>query len=120
MNQVGNMLRQERKDRKMTLGELARKLKLSVPYLSQIETGAKPVQDELIDKIVQVFGLIGDDVNRLRRAAALSKSEYAIRLQSGATPEDRVLASTLASGFARLSHEKKEELRRIMEDESRG
>ncbi|MDF0489227.1 helix-turn-helix transcriptional regulator [Sphingomonas sp. H39-1-10] len=114
------MLRQERKERKMTLGDLARKLKLSVPYLSQIETGAKPVQDELVDTVIHELGLIGDDVNRIRRAAALSMSDYAIRLKSGASAEDRVLASTLASGFARLSHEKKEQLRRIMEDESRG
>lgn len=120
MNQFGEMLRQERKERRMTLGDLARKLNLSVPYLSQIETGTKPVQDDLVSKVIRELGLIGDDVNRLRRAAALSMSDYAIRLKSGASAEDRVLASTLATGFARLSAEKKEQLRRIMEDETRG
>lgn len=104
----------------MTLGALAKKLGLSVPYLSQIETGTKPVQGELAEKIVRQLGLIGDDANRLRRAAALTVSEYAINLRSGASNDDRVLAAALASGFARLSREKKEELRRIMEDSTRG
>lgn len=120
MNQFGKMLRRERKERQMTLGDLAKKLGLSVPYLSQIETGTKPVQDSLVDKAISVLGLIGDDVNKLRRAAALSASEYAIRLKNNASADDRVLAASLASGFARLSPEKKEELRRIMEDANRG
>ena len=120
MNQFGAMLRRERKDRQMTLGDLAHKLGLSVPYLSQIETGTKPVQDSMVEKIIRELGLIGDEVNELRRAAALSVTEYAIKLRDGASAEDRVLAASLASGFARLSLEKKEALRRIMEDGSRG
>lgn len=120
MNQFGKMLRRERKERKLTLGDLAKKLGLSVPYLSQIETGTKPVQDSLVDRVIRELGMIGDDVNELRRAAALSVSEYAIRLKEGASSDDRVLAASIASGFARLSSERKEELRRIMEDSSRG
>lgn len=120
MNKFGEMLRVERKERKMTLGALARSLKISVPYLSQIETGAKPVQDDLVDKVIVEFGLIGDTVNALRRAAAASRTEHTIRLRQGASAEDRMLAGALASGFARLSKERKDELRRIMEDVTRG
>lgn len=120
MNQFGKVLRRERKERQMTLGDLAKKLGLSVPYLSQIETGTKPVQDSIVEKIVRELGLIGDDVNELRRAAALSVSEYSIRLKQEASADDRVLAASLASGFARLSPAKKEALRKIMEDETRG
>lgn len=104
----------------MTLGDLAKKLGLSVPYLSQIETGSKPVQDSLVERVIRELGMIGDDVNELHRAAALSVSEYAIKLQGNASADDRVLAASLASGFARLSSDKKEELRRIMEDSNRG
>ena len=104
----------------MTLGALARALEISVPYLSQIETGNKPVQDALVHKVISEFGLIGDAVNALRRAAALSRTEHTIKLRQGASPEDRMLAGALASGFAKLSKERKEELRRIMEDVTRG
>lgn len=120
MNQFGKMLRRERKERHWTLGDLAKKLGLSVPYLSQIETGVKPVQDNLVERAIRVLGLIGDDVNELRRAAALSASEYTIRVSDGADVEERALAASLASGFARLSPERREELRKIMEDSSRG
>jgi len=104
----------------MTLGDLAKVLGLSVPYLSQIETGTKPVQEKLVEKIVQTMGLIAGDANELRRAAALAASEFAIKLRENASPDDRVLAASLASGFARLSKEKKEQLRMIMEDHTRG
>ncbi|EQB09675.1 helix-turn-helix domain-containing protein [Novosphingobium lindaniclasticum] len=120
MNQFGKLLRQERKERQMTLGDLAKKLGMSVPYLSQIETGIKAVQEDLVEKIVRELGLIGDDANKIHRAAALTRSMFSIRLAGNAKAEDRVLAASLASGFARLSPERKEELRRIMEDVTRG
>lgn len=120
MDHFGTVMRRERKDRGMTLGDLARGIGLSVPYLSQIETGAKPIQDALVEKIIRVLGLIGNSANELRRAAALSSSEYAIRLQDCASDDDRMLASAVASGFARLSADRKAELRRIMEDNNRG
>lgn len=120
MNQFGKMLRQERKERDMTLGELATKLRISVPYLSQIETGSKPLQDGFVDRAIKTLGLIGDDANALRRAAAVSMSEFNIRLKSGATNEDRVLASELATGFARMSPDAKARIRQIMRDDTRG
>lgn len=120
MNQFGNMLRRERKDQNLTLGDLAKKVGISVPYLSQIETGTKPLQEKLVDRIVQELGLIGDDANAMRRAAAVSMSEYSIRMQDGASNDDRILASMLATGFARLSPAKKSQLREIMKDVTRG
>ena len=104
----------------MTLGDLASKLGISVPYLSQIETGTKPLQESFVEKVVRKLGLIGEEANKLRRAAAVSMSEYSIRLRSGASHDDRVLASMLANGFARLSPEKKKQLSDILKDESRG
>jgi transcriptional regulator with XRE-family HTH domain len=114
------MLRQERKERKLTLADLAGQLGISVPYLSQIETGTKPLQETFIEKTVRVLGLIGEDANKLRRAAALSMSEYNIRLAKNAPQEDRLLAAALATGFARMSPTKKEEIRRIMKEDVRG
>lgn len=120
MDQFGTMLRRERKERKLTLSDLAKILGLSVPYLSQIETGSKPAQEAHVEKIVREFGMIGEGANALRRAAAQAASMYNIRLGANDDPDDRVLAASLASGFARLSPEKKEQLRRIMEDVNRG
>ncbi|WP_374297126.1 helix-turn-helix domain-containing protein [Sphingomonas sp.] len=120
MNQFGNMLRRERKEQNLTLGDLAKKVGISVPYLSQIETGTKPLQDKLVERFVTELGLIGDDANALRRAAAVSMGEYSIRMEEGASNDDRILASMLAAGFARLPRDKKDQLREIMKDSSRG
>lgn len=120
VSQFGNMLRRERKDQNLTLGDLAKKVGLSVPYMSQIETGAKPLQDKLVERIIKEIGLIGDDANAMRRAAAVSMSEYSIRMKEGASNDDRILASMLAAGFARLSPDKKKRLHEIMKDETRG
>jgi transcriptional regulator with XRE-family HTH domain len=120
VNQFGKLLRQERKERNMTLGELAAKLKISVPYLSQIETGTKPLQEGFVERAIKTLGLIGDDANALRRAAAVSMSEFNIRLKSGASNDDRMLAAELASGFARMSPEAKERIRDIVRSDVRG
>lgn len=120
VNQFGKMLRQERKEQSMTLGDLAAKLKISVPYLSQIETGTKPLQDGFVDKVIKTLGLVGDDAAKLHRAAAVSMGEFNIRLKAGASNDDRVLASELALGFARMSADAKEKIRRIMKDDYRG
>jgi transcriptional regulator with XRE-family HTH domain len=120
VSQFGRTLRRERKDRGMTLLELAKQLKISVPYLSQIETGAKPLQDGFVERVIQKLGFIGEEANALRRAAAVSMSEFNIRLASGASKEDRVFASELATGFARLSPEAKARIREIMKADTRG
>ena len=120
MNQFGNLLRLERKGQNLTLGDLATKAGISVPYLSQIETGTKPLKEKLVDRIIHELGLIGDDANAMRRAAAVSMSEYSIRMKEGASNDDRILASMLATGFAKMSPEKKNQLREIMKDETRG
>lgn len=120
MNQFGNMLRRERKEQNLTLGDLAKKVGISVPYLSQIETGTKPLQDKLVERFVTELGLIGDDANALRRAAAVSMGEYSIRMEEDASNDDRILASMLAAGFARLPRDKKDQLREIMKDTTRG
>ena len=118
--QLGKLVREERKELGWTLGEFAKKMNMSVPYLSQIETGSKPVQDGFVDKAIRILGVCADDANKLRRAAALSMSEFSIRMKNGASGNDRILASELATGFARMSPETKEKLRALMKENSDG
>lgn len=116
MTQFGKLLRRERKERKMLLGDLADQLKISVPYLSQIETGARPVKEGIVKKVIEVLGLGASEANAFFRAAAQSTTEFNIQLKNNAPTQDRILASRLATGFARMSPEKKRLLRELMED----
>lgn len=120
MTQFGRMLRRERKERKLLLGEMADRLGISVPYLSQIETGVKPVKEGFLKKVIAELRLSPGEENALRRAAAQAMSEFTIDLGRKASAGDRFLASQLAAGFARMSPEQKRRLRELVEDNRDG
>ena len=54
-NNTGNIIRQKRKERGLTLNALANKLNISVSNLSRIETGALKVSTNLINQLVEIF-----------------------------------------------------------------
>jgi transcriptional regulator with XRE-family HTH domain len=115
----GQLLRRERQDRNLLLGDLAKLLKISVPYLSQLETGQRFVPDGFEDKVIKALSLSPTDANELQRAAALSRSQFSIDLRKDASVEDRALAHDLAASFARLSPEAKAKLRNLLKEKGR-
>lgn len=114
MTPFGKLLRRERQDRNLLLGDLAKLLGISTPYLSQLETGQRFVPDGFEDKVIKALSLTQSDANELIRAAALSRGEFRISLDKTATIEDRSLASDLAESFARLTPEAKAQLRQML------
>ncbi len=54
-NNTGNIIRQKRKQRGLTLNTLANKLNISASNLSRIETGALKVSANLINHLVEIF-----------------------------------------------------------------
>lgn len=124
MTPFGKMLRQERKDKGMTLAEMADALGVSSPYLSQMETGAKPIATNLIEKAIRFLDLNASDADALRRAAARSTPKHVdavtIRLPSGASARDRELATSFAQSFHRMKPELKTRLKKMLEDADRG
>lgn len=119
MTPFGELLRRERQDRDLLLGQLAKQLGISAPYLSQIETGQRFVPDGFEDKVIKVLGLTQAAVNELHRAAAQSRTAYTINLGKSATPDDRSLASELANTFARLTPAAKAKLRAALKESDR-
>lgn len=114
MTPFGKAVRHLRIEHEKLLGEMADALNMSPSYLSQIETGRKPIPPKIVDQIATVLNLETAAVASLREAAALSQSEFKISLDSDARPRDRVLANDLAMEFARLTPEAKEEIERIV------
>jgi len=124
MTPFGKMVRQERKDRGMPIGEMADKLGVSTPYLSQLETGARPATGRVLDKIVSLFDLNQTEAEKLTRAAAHSQpsdvSSVTIDIRKDASQHDRELASHLALSFNRLSPEAKKKIREMLKDQNNG
>lgn len=116
MTPFGKFLRRERQERGLLLGELAKLLGISTPYLSQIETGIRAIPEGFEEKVARQLGLPLQEANELMRAAALSRSQYEIAIEAGAPDEDRALAHDLALSFARLSPEVKSRIHRLLRE----
>lgn len=124
MTPFGKMLRQERKDKGLTLGDMAHALGLSSPYLSQMETGAKPIKSGLVEKVISEYDLSASDAAELRRAAARSTPKHvdtvSVLLPANATARDREIATRFAQNFHRWKPEFKSRLKEMLEDVERG
>jgi len=124
MTPFGKMVRQERKERGMLLADMAGEVGCSSPYLSQLETGAKPLNEAIVEKIIRFFDFNSADANALRRAAAASLPanvhSVTIDLRPDTAARDRELASNLALSFNKMKPETKNKMRRLLEDENNG
>jgi transcriptional regulator with XRE-family HTH domain len=114
MTPFGKAMRKIRIDRDLLLGEVADMLGVSSSYLSQIETGKKPIPDGLADKVATRIKLTAEEALSLKRDAAVSSNEFTIRLGANAEPADHVLAADLALEFARLTPDAKNRIARAL------
>jgi transcriptional regulator with XRE-family HTH domain len=110
----GQLLRRERQDQDLLLGDLAKLLKISTPYMSQLETGQRSAPEGFEEKVIKALSLTSTAANEMRRAAALSRSQFSITLSKDAPADDRELAHDLAESFARMSVEEKAKLRKLV------
>lgn len=92
-NEFGQMLRKLREGAKVSLGQLARTLGVTTPYLSDVELGRRgPLTKERIDQAAGVLKLDNGMRRELEQAAAESRgyfeldatSSSAVKLQLGA------------------------------------
>lgn len=124
MTPFGKMIRQERKEKSITLGQMADGVGISSPYLSQLETGVKPLKEAFVEKVIRFFDMSAVDAAALRRAAAQSLAttveSVTIDFRKDASVRDRELASNLALSFNRLKPETKARIREMLKDETNG
>ncbi len=109
----GNMLRRLRREADKTLGDVARKLNVSVPYLSDVERGnRRPFATE---RLVRLAEFLGVEAAPLIEAADREKGiiEYDVRR---GTPLQADVVGELVSGLARggVSDEQLEVIREIL------
>lgn len=114
MTPFGKAVRHLRIEHEMLLGEMAEMLSVSSSYISQVETGKKQIPDGFVEKVAKLFRVTGADLVQLHAEAAKSMSEFRIKVGSGASSRDRVLANEIAMEFARLSPDAKEKIQSIM------
>lgn len=114
MTPFGKAVRHLRIEHEMLLGSMADALSVSSSYLSQIESGKKPIPPGFADRVASLLHLDMISAAELRREAALSMAEFKIQVAENAPASDRILAGELAHEFARLTPEAKEGIAKLL------
>ena len=108
----GQRLRDLRRERGVTLKDLAEALGVSQAYLSALDTGRRPRPTPArVDQICAYFGIIWDEAESLKDLARLSQPRITIDT-TGLSPEATRLANRLAQRIRRLDGKK---IQRLLE-----
>ena len=94
-SKFGKELRKLRIDKDENINNMAKKLGISISYLSAIEAGKRNIPNDMVDKIIEKYHLNKERSEILRTAEAESSKEIDIDL-SHVSLEQRKLAFALS------------------------
>lgn len=100
----GKELRKLRIDKDETIHMMAKKLGISISYLSAIEAGSRNIPEKMVDKIIEKYHLSKERSEIMRQAEAESSKEIDIDL-STVTAEQKKLVFALARKLNDISDE---------------
>ena len=86
------------------MGDMAKVLETSLPFLSMVENGKKNVPSEWIDKITEHYGLTPNEVCALREAMEESRTCFKINAGSAGDTQRKV-ALKFARSFEKMDDE---------------
>lgn len=105
MTPFGERLRALRKERGVTLTQLAEALQVSAAYLSALEHGNRGAPSAgLVHQVNEFFGLIWDEAEAMAQLARVSNPRVTVNT-AGLGPDRTALANRLALSIHRLSPE---------------
>lgn len=111
---LGRELRKLRIDHSETLGDLAGALKLSVAFLSAIETGRKNTPSDFIGRVVEHYKLDKTQSRKLTELAELSQKEVKLSLDKR-SDKDREMVALFARNFANLTDVERQKINQVLE-----
>ncbi|WP_197416842.1 MULTISPECIES: helix-turn-helix domain-containing protein [Leptotrichia] len=79
---LGKKLRKIRIDNDEISSDMARKLEISVSYLSAIENGKRNIPKDLAEKLFKIYQLSDNDKEKILQAISIYSGEMRIRLDS--------------------------------------
>ena len=98
----GKELRKLRIDKDETIHAMAKKLEISISYLSAIEAGSRNIPNDMVDKIIEKYHLNKERSEILRQAEAESSKTLDIDL-SAVSSEQRKLVFALSRKLNEMS-----------------
>ena len=110
MTPFGQKLRALRRERQVTMKDMAAALGVSSAYMSALEHGKRGVPTwYMVQRIIAYFNVIWDEAEELQRLAEMSDPRIAIDT-AGLDPEATELANLLARKIRGLSRRSLEDL----------
>ena len=100
----GKELRILRVEKDENINSMAKKLGISIAYLSAIESGNRPIPSDLVEKIIEKYHLSKERRELLREKEAISSKKIDIDLEL-VTNEQRKLVFALSRKLKNLSDE---------------
>jgi len=110
VTRFGKLLRRTREAAGVTMGQLARHLKVSTPYLSDVEKGFRHPLDR--DKILSAAAFLKIDPEQLLKEAA--KTRGRVQLELGSNPRAQAVGAALLRGWPDLTNQQLEEIERVL------
>ena len=115
MTPFGERMRQLRKERGVSLKDMAEAVGVSSAYLSALEHGKRGRPGwSLIQRIIAYFNIIWDDAEAVVRLARISHPKISIDT-SGLSPRATELANRLADEVARLDEKSIQDMLAVLE-----
>lgn len=109
----GELLRASREEAGVSMGTLARHLRVSVPYLSDVERGNRPPL--VSQRILEAASFLAVDSEPLFTAAAEDKGCYELNAAQ-VTPRGREVGASLMRGWPSYTDSEFEKIQRLLDD----
>ncbi len=116
LSPFGTWIRAFRREQKITLREMARKLGKAPSYLSAIELGRKSVPDTILDELEDAYKFDPQLLRELERVIQTSKLGADVKFKSSTSVRDRELVMLFARNFEKFDEEDKSKLLELMEN----
>lgn len=96
------------------MGDIAKLLGVSLPFLSAVENGKKNVPTEWIEKIAAHYALNAEEIRELEEVIAQSKTQMKLDLKS-ASVFQRSAALQFARSFENMDEETAKKIMKLLE-----
>ena len=110
MTPFGEKIRALRKDRGVTMKQMAQAIGVSAPYLSALENGKRGLPSwYLVQRIIAYFNIIWEDADELQHLARLSAPRVVVDT-SGLTPDATEFANLVSEHIGTFTENEIESL----------
>lgn len=110
----GDFIRIQRVKNHEVMGDLAKVLDASLPFMSAVENGKKNVPDDWINKIINHYNLSNDESTELIIAVEESRTQVKINL-SNANLIQREVAIQFQRSFEKMDDETANKIKKLLE-----